>query len=86
MQNIYLLLVILLMGISCKEQKPQNQTLAAQETAVKVRDHWKEAEKPIHIEVEGLPSNSSFQSETFSVSITNCISIDYVLNGRKVIT
>ena len=67
MQNIYLLLVILLMGISCKEQKPQNQPLAAQETAVKVRDHWKEAEKPIHIEVEGLPSNSSFQSETFSV-------------------
>ena len=60
MQNIYLLLVILLMGISCKEQKSQEQPLAAQETAVKVRDHWKEAEKPIHIEVEGLPSNSSF--------------------------
>ena len=76
MQNIYLLLVILLMGISCKEQKPQNQTLAAQETAVKVRDHWKEAEKPIHIEVEGLPSNSSFQSATFSVCTDmtgNCV-------------
>ena len=67
MQNIYLLLVILLMGISCKEQKPQNQPLAAQETAVKVRGHWKEAEKPIYIEVEGLPSNSPFQSATFSV-------------------
>ena len=67
MQNIYLLHVILLMGISCKEQKPQNQPLAAQETAVKVRGHWKEAEKPIYIEVEGLPSNSPFQSATFSV-------------------
>ena len=76
MQNIYLLLVILLMGISCKEQKPQNQPLAAQETAVKVRDHWKEAEKPIHIEVEGLHSNSSFQSATFSVCTDmtgNCV-------------
>ena len=40
---------------------------AAQETAVKVRDHWKEAEKSIHIEVEGLSRNSLFQSETFSV-------------------
>ena len=67
MQNIYLLLLILLMGISCKEQKSQEQPLAAQETAVKVRDHWKEAEKPIHIEVEELPSNSPFQSATFSV-------------------
>ena len=67
MQNIYLLLLILLMGISCKEQKSQEQPLAAQETAVKVRGHWKEAEKPIHIEVEELPSNSPFQSATFSV-------------------
>ena len=46
MQNIYLLLVILLMGISCKEQKTKEQPLAAQETAVKVRDHWKEVESP----------------------------------------
>ena len=67
MQNIYLLLVIFLMVISCKEQKSQEQPLAAQETAVKVRDHWKEAEKPIRIEVERLPSNSPFQSATFSV-------------------
>lgn len=76
MQNIYLLLVILLMGISCKEQKTKEQPLAAQETAVKVRDHWKEVEKPIHIEVEGLPSNSSFQSATFSVCTDmtgNCV-------------
>ena len=76
MQNIYLLLVILLMGISCKEQKTKKQPLAAQETAVKVRDHWKEVEKPIHIEVEGLPSNSSFQSATFSVCTDmtgNCV-------------
>ena len=43
------------------------QGTAAQETAVKVRDHWKEAEKSIHIEVEGLSRNSLFQSETFSV-------------------
>lgn len=84
MQNIYLLLVILLMGISCKEQRPQNQPLAAQETAVKVRDHWKEAEKPILIEVEGLPSNGPFQSATFSVctDMTDN-SIPYCIKGNR---
>ena len=84
MQNIYLLLVILLMGISCKEQKPNEQPLAAQETAVKVRDHWKEAEKPIRIEVEGLPSNSPFQSATFSVctDMTDN-SIPYYIKGNR---
>ena len=84
MQNIYLLLVILLMGISCKEQKPKEQPLAAQETAVKVRDHWKEAKKPIHIEVEGLPSNSPFQSATYSVctDITGN-SVPYRIKGNR---
>ena len=83
MQNIYLLLVILLIGISCKEQKPQKQPLAAQETAVKVRDHWKEAEKPIHIEVEGLSSNTSFRSDTFSVCTDKNENVLYHIKGNS---
>ena len=85
MQNIYLLLVILLIGISCKEQKPQKQPLAAQETAVKVRDNWKEAEKPIHIEVEGLSSNTPFRSATFSVCTDKNENVPYHIKGNSLL-
>ena len=85
MQNIYLLLVILLIGISCKEQKPQKQPLAAQETAVKVRDNWKEAEKPIHIEVEGLSSNTPFSSDTFSVYTDKNENVPYHIKGNSLL-
>jgi len=44
-----------------------SQGTTALETAVKVRNHWKEAEKPIPIEAEGLSPNSLFQSEALSV-------------------
>ena len=84
MQNIYLLLVILLIGISCKEQKPQKQPLAAQETAVKVRDHWKEAEKHVCIEVEGLSSNNPLESAIFSVCTNKTDnSVPYVIRGNE---
>ena len=84
MQNIYLLLVILLIGISCKEQKPQKQPLAAQETAVKVRDHWKEAEKPVCIEVEGLSTNSPLESAIFSVCTNRADnSVPHLIRGNE---
>ena len=84
MQNIYLLLVILLIGISCKEQKQQKQPLAAQETAVKVRDHWKEAEKPVCIEMEGLSSNSPLVSAIFSVCTNSTDnSVPYIKRGNE---
>ena len=67
MQNIHLLLLFLFLGISCKEQRPNEEPLAAQQTAIKVRDRWKETEKPVTIQVEGCDLSELEQPDGFSV-------------------
>jgi len=68
MQNIYLLLIILLSAVSCKQQKSPEQPLAAQQSAVKVRDHWKAEEKPVVIQVEGVDQYTLEQLGSLSVT------------------
>lgn len=53
MHTFYLIILILITASSCKEHKKAEQTLAAQTTAVRVRDSWKEAAKPLTIHIEG---------------------------------
>ncbi len=52
MHTFYLIILILITASSCKEHKTTGQPLAAQTTAVRIRDSWKEAAKPLAIHIE----------------------------------